>query len=94
MYVIGEKKIKGIYEVVSDPYVEETEIFHGKIYPNRVKLKAVKITEKGISILELVPKLEIFKRKDNKWVWGIAKRAMIELTKDDFEIIRRKLESV
>ena len=57
MYVIGEKKIKGIYEVVSDPYVDETEIFHGKIYPKRVKLKAVKITEKGISILELVPKL-------------------------------------
>jgi len=90
MYVIGEKKIKGIYEAVSEPYRDETEIFKGGIFPNRVKLKAIMVSDEGIDIKELVPELKIFKRKDEKWVGAIRGRAMIEIEKEDYDKIMRK----
>lgn len=56
MYVIGEKKIKGIYEAISKPYEDTKEIFHGGKYPHRVNLKLIKHNEEGVDIRELVPK--------------------------------------
>ena len=91
MYVIGEKRIKGIYEAVSKPYEDETEIFHGGVYPYRVKLRQVKESEKGIDIRELVPELELFKRKDAKWAGVLRGRAMIEITEKDYKTIENKL---
>ena len=90
MYVIGEKKIKGIFEVVSEPYRDESEIFKGGVFPNRVKLKLVKEGE-GIDIKELVPELKIFKRKDEKWAGILRGRAMIELDEEDYKKIEEKL---
>ena len=91
MYVIREKKIKGIFEAVSDPYVDEKEIFSGGVYPNRVKLKPVKLSDDGVDILELVPKLDVFKRKDNKWVGTIVGKAMVELSEKDYKMIEERL---
>jgi len=87
MYIIGEKKIKGIFEATSEPFTEKKEIFMGGIYPNRVKLEKVKESEKGIDIKKLLPKLETFKRKDSKWVGTIIGKAMIKLSKNDYKLI-------
>ena len=84
MYVIREKKIKGIYEAASKPYEDRTEIFHGGVYPHRVKLKLVKHSEEGVDIKKLVPELELFKRKDKFWAGVLRGKAMIELTKEDY----------
>jgi len=91
MYVIGEKKIKGIYEVVSEPYREETEIFTGGIFPNRVRIRPLKLSDEGIDIKELVPELKLFKRTDAKWAGVLRGRAMIELDKEDYGKIERKM---
>jgi len=91
MYVIREKKIKGIYEAVSKPYEDKTEIFQGGVYPYRVKLKLVKKSEEGIDIRELVPELELFKRKDSRWAGVLRGRAMIEITEKDYKTIENKL---
>jgi len=91
MYVIREKKIKGIYETASKPYEDEKKIFHGGIYPYRVKLKLIKESEEGIDIKELVPELELFKRKDAKWAGVLRGRAMIEITEKDYKTIENKL---
>ena len=89
MYVIGEKKIKGIYEAASKPYEDRTEIFHGGIYPRRVKLKPVKQSEEGIEIKKLVPELELFKRKDKFWAGVLRGKAMIEITEKDYKKIEK-----
>jgi len=91
MYVIGEKRIKGIYEAVSKPYEDETEIFHGGVYPYRVKLRQVKESERGIDIRELVPELELFKRKDAKWAATLQGKVMIKITERDYKIIEGKI---
>ena len=91
MYVIGEKRIKGIYEVISEPYRDETEIFKGGVFPNRVKLKPVKLNDEGIDIRNLVPKLRIFKRKDRFWAGVLRGKAMVELSEEDFWTIEATL---
>mgnify|MGYP000518808956 CR=1 FL=1 len=91
MYVIGEKKIKGIYEVTSELYREETEIFWDGIFPNRVRIKPLKLNDEGIDIKELVPELKLFKRTDAKWAEILRGRAMIELNAEDCERIKRKI---
>ena len=90
MYVVGEKKIKGIYEVTSEPYREETEIFWDGIFPNRVRIKPLKLNDEGIDIKELVPELKLFKRTDAKWAGVLRGRAMIELDEKDYRKIEEK----
>jgi len=92
MYVIREKKIKGIFEATSDPYIDKEEIFKGGIYPNRVRLKPIRLSEEGIDILKLLPKLDVFKRKDSKWVGTIMGKAMIELPEKDYKTIEQSLQ--
>ena len=91
LYVIGERKIKGIYEVISEPYKEETKIFADDIYPYRVKLKPIKLSDEGIDLKKFIMQLSIFKRKDRFWAGILQGRAMIELTEQDFNKIFREL---
>jgi len=56
-----------------------------------VKLKPVKLSDDGVNILELVPKLDVFKRKDNKWVGTIVGKAMVELSEKDYKMIEERL---
>ena len=92
MYVIGEKKIKGVYEVASEPYRDESELFKGGLFPNRVRIKRVIDSEEGIDIKELVPKLDIFKRKDRFWAGVLRGKAMIELTEESYKTILNALK--
>jgi len=92
MYVIGEKKFKGIFEAISEPFVEKKEVFKGGTFPNRVKLKPVKISEEGIDAKKLVPKLKFFKRKDNFWAGILRGKAMLEISEDDYKIIEKSLK--
>jgi len=91
MYVIREKKIRGIYEATSKPYEDSTKIFHGGIYPHRVKLKLVKQSEKGIDIKILLPELKLFKRTDVKWAGVLRGKTMIKLDVEDYRKIERKM---
>jgi len=92
MYVTGEKKVKGIFEAVSKPYIDEKKIFPMGIYKHRVKLKLIKSNEEGIDIRTLLGKLSMFVRKDSKWAGVLRGRAMIELNKMDYDIIDKGLK--
>lgn len=92
MYVIGEKKFKGIFEAVSEPFTEKKEIFKGGVFPNRVKLKLIKVDEKGVEAKKLVPKLKFFKRKDNFWAGILRGKAMLEISEEDYKIIEKSLK--
>ena len=90
MYVTRESKIKGIFEVESEPYYDGTEIFEGGIYPHRVKIKAIKISDEGINIKEILNEISIFKGKKN-WAGVIQGKAMREITEEDYKKIAELL---
>ena len=85
MYVIGEKKIKGIYEATGEAYREEKQIFKGGLYPNRVKLKKVK--EGDVDIEKIREKLELFKGLGPRWALKLRGKAMIQITEKDHKTI-------
>lgn len=89
MYLLGEKKIRGIYEVRSSLYEDESRIFPDGFYPYRVKLK--KIKEGELNIIEILDKLELFRNVRKNWGLKLIGRAMIQLTKEDYEIIEKNI---
>ena len=89
---VKEPRIAGIFEVVSEPFRDSTRIFSSKgmktneIFPWRVKIKPIKIFDKPLEFKPLIPKLKFIKNK-KKWSGHIQGKAMIELPKEDFELI-------
>jgi len=88
-----EPAIVGIYEVVSEPYVDSTRIFKspkGKTenYPIRVKIKCLKIGE--IPFKQLIPKLKFIRNK-KKWSGHLMGKAMREIPEEDYKLIESLL---
>ena len=52
----------GIFEVVSEPFKDESRIFTGGLYPWRIKIKLIKLGE--VEFKPLIPKLKFIKNKD------------------------------
>jgi len=86
-------RIVGIFEATSEVYKDSTPIFKAykgtHSFPNRVRLKPIKIAEKPVFFKELVPKLSFIKNKQ-RWS-GYLRRAMVEIPKEDYELIERAL---
>ena len=76
--------IVGIYEVASEPYRDETEIFEGGTYPWRIKIKPIKLGE--IEFKPLIPQLKFIRNK-LRWSGHLMGRAMIKLPEEDYQII-------
>jgi len=99
VYVMETKKIeeaippriKGLYEISSEPYEEYSGIFKGGTYPNRVKLEPeIVLEETYVNFRELVPDLKFIK---NKTVWsGHLRSGINDMPKEDYELIKSKLE--
>jgi len=93
MYLKGEKKIMGVFEVESEPFYDETRIFLGDVFPHRVKVKPVLLSDKGVEITKLLDKLEIFRGK-KKWVGVIQGKAMVPIGENDYAVIVKALEEI
>ena len=82
-------RIVGVFEVVSEPYRENSRIFKSKIkeavYPYRVKLKPIKIFSEPIEFKQLIPKLSFTKNKD-KWT-GYLRLPMRMISEEDFQFL-------
>ena len=76
--------IAGIYEVVSEPYRDETEIFEGGTYPWRIKIKPIKLGQ--LEFKPLIPKLRFIKNKE-RWSGHLMGRAMRQIPEEDYELI-------
>jgi len=84
-------RIKGAYEVVSEPYEDHSRIFSGGLYPNRVKLQPlIELEEEFVNFRKLVPDLTFIK---NKTVWsGHLRSGINDMPKEDYDLIKSKLE--
>ena len=76
--------IVGIYEVASEPYRDETEIFKGGTYPWRINIKPIKLGQ--LEFKPLVLKLKFIKNKE-VWSGHLVGKAMREIPKEDYELI-------
>ena len=77
--------ITAVYRVSSKLYGED-ELFHGGIYPHRLKLDVIKELEQPINFKNLISELEIIKDK-KKWGLSLFGRGVKEITKKDFDIV-------
>ena len=93
MYLKGEKKIMGVFEVVSNPFYDESKVFLGDIFPHRVRVKPVLLSERGVEIKRLLDKLEIFRGK-KKWVGVIQGKAMVPISENDYAIVVKALQEM
>jgi predicted RNA-binding protein len=89
-YLIG-RHIGGIFEVTSDVYFDDKKIFDGGIYPYRINIRPVKISE-NVHILtdSMIKNLDIFKNKDYKWKFNLMGKTIMPISKRDFEYISSK----
>lgn len=86
---ILEPRIYGIFEVISKVYRDAKKIFksrRGELYPNRVKIKPIKIPDNPIEFKPIIEKLEFIKNK-KKWNTHLFGRAMREIPEKDFKTI-------
>ena len=87
VFYVKPKRIGGIFEATSESFLSETEIFKGGLFPHRIKLKAIFIPKEPKSFEPLIRKLTFIK---NKKFWTISlRRAVLEISKDDYEVIRK-----
>lgn len=91
VFYVKPMRIGGIFEVISKPFREETPIFEGGIYPNRVKIKAILLSKRFLEFRPLIDKLQFITRKK---MWGgyLQGKAMKPIPNEDFELIKEKLE--
>jgi len=98
IYVMQTKKgdkiipsrIVALYEVVSKPFRSTSRIFKGGTYPNRVKLKPLKIAKRPIDFKSLIPKLKFVK---NKQYWtGYLRSGLASIHEDDYRLIKEKIK--
>jgi len=94
-YVIP-KRLGGVFEVISKPYYDNSEIFYPvkdreEKFPYRVKLKPILLPREPIDFTPLVPRLSFIK---NKQRWSAPfRRAMFKISEEDFRIIEEYLKS-
>jgi predicted RNA-binding protein len=84
--------IRGIFEIVSEPYVERSDIFPSKreideIYPYRVSLKLINNYDPEISFKRLAPKMDFILDKQKNYAGYFMGKAMREISAKDMETI-------
>ncbi|HIP25258.1 MAG TPA: EVE domain-containing protein [Archaeoglobus profundus] len=104
IYVMSTKRDKEIipprvvatYEFISEVFEDRSRIFKSppgksEIYPYRIKLKPIKIFEKPLDFKSLIPELKFIRNK-KKWSGHIQGKAMIEIPREDYDLIIRRAE--
>jgi len=90
---IKPMKVGGIFEVVSKPFREESPIFKDEAYPNRVRIKPILVPDQLLEFRELVNKLHFITQK-RMWGGHLQGKAMKLIPKEDFELIKERLEQI
>ena len=90
MFYVKPKRIGGIFEATSESFLSEIEIFKGGVFPHRINLKAVFVPKEPKSFKPLIRKLAFI--KDKKFWTRSLRRAMLEISKDDYEVIRKEVQ--
>lgn len=93
VFYVKPMRIGGIFEVTSKPFREETPIFEGGIYPNRVEIKAILLSKRFLEFRPLIAKLHFITRK-KMWGGHLQGKAMKPIPKEDFELIKEKLRQL
>ncbi len=84
--------IRGIYEVISEVYKDNSKIFKptpknpNEKFPYRVKLKEIKIFEPPINFKDLIPNLKFITNK-KKWSGHLMGKAMRVIPEEDYRLI-------
>ena len=87
LYITGESVFYGVYEIISEPYTDKKRLFKSTIsFPLRVNLKKIQTFEEPIPIRPLINDLNFIKNK-RRWNGSFRGKAIIEISKSDFEII-------
>ena len=87
-YLKGEMTIAGVLEATSEPYVDETPLFTGDIFPYRISVILRYVAENRLSFdKKLILQLDFIKNKA-RWVSHIqGKNSFRELSENDFQRI-------
>ena len=86
-------KVGGIFEVASRPFREESQIFKGEKYPNRIRIRPILVPAQLLEFQELVTKLRFITQK-RMWGGHLQGKAMKLIPKEDFELIKERLEQI
>ena len=97
VFYVVPKSLGGIFEVVSNPYYDNSGIFYSfkskdEKYPYRVKLRPILVFKEPIDFTPLIPKLS-FTKDMQRWSTPF-RRTMFKISKKDFNIIKNYLEKV
>ena len=90
---ILEPRIYGIFEAVSGVYRDGKRIFKskkGETFPNRIRIKPVRVPNKPLEFKPLIEKMEFIKNK-KKWNTHLFGRAMREIPEKDYKTIEKML---
>jgi len=92
VFYVTPKRIGGILRAASEPFVSNEKIFswadfgREEVFPHRVKLEPAVVAKEPVSFDKLIGKLSFIKGLKR---WSIMlRRAMFEISKKDFEVIR------
>ncbi|HDN17723.1 MAG: EVE domain-containing protein [Thermoprotei archaeon] len=92
-YVIP-KRIGRIFKAVSEPYVNQEQIFipvksRNEIFEYRVKVEPLLLPDKPIDFVPLVEKLSFIKNK-KRWSAPL-RRAMLRISEEDYKVIEEEV---
>jgi predicted RNA-binding protein len=90
-FYVTPKRVGGIFRVISEPFESNEKIFSwaefGKeeMFPHRVKIEETIVAKSPMPIDKLIGRLS-FSKGRKRWT-VILRRAMLEITKGDFELL-------
>jgi len=93
VFYIKPMKIGGIFEVISKSFREENSIFEGGLYPYRAKIEPITVSKRFLEFRPLIDKLHFITQK-RMWGGHLQGKAMKLIPKEDFELIKEKLEQL
>lgn len=92
VFYVKPKRIGGIFEVTSKMFKEENVIFKGGLFPYRIKIRPVVIPKKFLEFQPLIHEMRFIASKKRKWGGYLQGKAMRPIPKQDFELIKKRVE--
>lgn len=91
MYIKGSR-IGGTFRIIKGK-LPKKEIFKGRNYPYKVKLKSVNIPKEPIELdKDIINKIQFLYNKKN-WGSHLMGKAILSIKKEDFDYINKLLQS-
>jgi len=98
IFYVKPKRIGGIFKAMSDSFENNKSIFSSKgfkkeeIFPYRVKVESVIMPKEWIDFTPLIPRLGFISRKSERWAGTIQGRAIIQISREDYEVIEAEIK--